>query len=170
MEIQIRPIEQHEYKELADLGRSTFMQSFGNQNDLADMETYLSASFDPLQMASELKNPDSMFYFAEENQRIVGYMKVNLKGAQTESFPNSLEIERIYVQASHQGQNIGQILMNKATDIAISNHLAVIWLGVWDQNKDAIRFYKRNGFEIFDTHEFMLGTDQQTDVLMRKQV
>ena len=39
--------------------------------------------------------------------------------------------------------------------------------GVWDQNVNAIKFYERNGFRPFNTHSFVLGDDDQTDILMR---
>jgi ribosomal protein S18 acetylase RimI-like enzyme len=43
-------------------------------------------------------------------------------------------------------------------------------LGVWEFNIKAIRFYHRYGFEAFSTHEFMLGDEKQTDVLMKRKL
>ena len=45
-----------------------------------------------------------------------------------------------------------------------------MWLGVWEENKRAIRFYQKNGFVEFDKHIFILGKDAQTDILMRKKL
>jgi ribosomal protein S18 acetylase RimI-like enzyme len=45
-----------------------------------------------------------------------------------------------------------------------------VWLGVWEHNKKAIGFYRKNGFEVFDHHVFVLGNDHQTDLLMKKTV
>ena len=46
--------------------------------------------------------------------------------------------------------------------------MSYVWLGVWEQNPRAIRFYEKNGFVPFDTHVFILGEDKQTDILMKK--
>jgi ribosomal protein S18 acetylase RimI-like enzyme len=45
-----------------------------------------------------------------------------------------------------------------------------VWLGVWEKNPKAIRFYKKNGFVEFDKHIFKLGTDEQTDIMMKLQM
>lgn len=170
MDIKIRLLQQKESVKLAEMGRSTFLASFGDQNNPEDMEAYLSENFSIERIASEVSNENSTFYFAEHNSEVVGYLKINFEDAQTEDLPNALEIERIYILSNFQGKKIGQLLMDWVIQIARSKKLDTVWLGVWDQNKEAIRFYERNGFETFDTHRFMLGKDQQTDVLMRKEI
>ncbi len=62
----------------------------------------------------------------------------------------------------------GQLLLEKALEIAAENHINYIWLGVWEKNPRAIRFYEKNGFIQFDTHIFMVGNDPQTDVMMKR--
>lgn len=166
----IRFVSSSECKILTEIGRVTFQEAFGSQNEPSNMQAYLAENFSFEQIACELSNLNSHFYFAEIEREIVGYLKVNMGDAQTEDYPSSLEIERIYVKSSFQGQGIGQILMNKAIEIGSEKELGIVWLGVWDQNREAIRFYERNGFTVFDSHQFMLGNDRQTDVLMRKKI
>ncbi|MEM9391391.1 MAG: GNAT family N-acetyltransferase, partial [Bacteroidota bacterium] len=50
----------------------------------------------------------------------------------------------------------------------LNKGLGYIWLGVWEYNTDAIRFYERLGFTPFGQHSFILGSDHQTDILMKK--
>ena len=101
----------------------------------------------------------------------IGYLKVNFQQVQTElKDANSLEIERIYVLKEFHGQKVGQLLYQKAIQIAKSNMLKYVWLGVWDQNPRAINFYKKNGFIELDKHVFKLGNDEQTDLLMRLEI
>ena len=38
---------------------------------------------------------------------------------------------------------------------------------VWEENLRAIRFYEKNGFKTFDKHVFRLGSDEQTDIMMK---
>ena len=43
-----------------------------------------------------------------------------------------------------------------------------VWLGVWEHNHKAIKFYQDKGFVRFGEHVFVLGEDRQTDFLMKK--
>jgi ribosomal protein S18 acetylase RimI-like enzyme len=51
--------------------------------------------------------------------------------------------------------------------LATQKNANYIWLGVWEENPRAINFYKKNGFVEFDKHIFVLGDDEQTDIMMR---
>jgi ribosomal protein S18 acetylase RimI-like enzyme len=56
--------------------------------------------------------------------------------------------------------------MQECISIAKRKQRDYIWLGVWEKNDKAIRFYERFGFKRFGEHEFVLGNDRQTDWLM----
>jgi ribosomal protein S18 acetylase RimI-like enzyme len=108
---------------------------------------------------------------AGNNEEILGYLKLNFTDAQTEKLEeNHFEIERIYVLKAFLGQKIGQILFDKAIEIGREKNLEYVWLGVWEENHRAIRFYGKNGFEIFGKHDFVLGEDVQTDLLMKMKI
>ena len=133
------------------------------------METYSSINFTMDNMIAQLNNPDSEFYLAFNGDEITGYVKINYNDAQNDiKDKNALEVERIYVAAEHHGKYIGKQLLTFALDKAIAKQLNYVWLGVWDKNEKALAFYKRNGFEQFSTHDFWLGDDKQTDLLMKK--
>lgn len=69
---------------------------------------------------NELNNPDSQFFIAYEAGEPIGYLKVNSGKAQTELQDEaSLEIERIYVKSAHHGKKVGQLLYDKALEIAL---------------------------------------------------
>ncbi|WP_394331054.1 GNAT family N-acetyltransferase [Aquimarina macrocephali] len=168
-EIQIKPVQPKDSHKLLDIGRQTFYDAFGPpHNTEENISSYLDEKFTLDNIAEELHNPKSKFYFAWINNQVAGYIKINSGNAQTEPVEGSaLEIERIYVVKEHQGKKIGQLLFQKVLQIAKEKSIEFIWLGVWEKNLGAIKFYKRNGFKIFDTHQFMLGTDLQTDMMMK---
>ena len=166
--MKIRKINIDDLETLRNLSIQTFKETFEEVNSEEDMQKYLTESFSEDQLLKELKNQNSLFFFAMINQEIVGYLKLNIGDAQTEVYDmNSLEIERIYVLESFQGKKIGQILFNKAVEITKNLNLHTIWLGVWEKNVSAISFYLKNGFEKFDQHIFKLGDDEQIDYMMR---
>lgn len=168
-EVKIVQVQLEDNKKLLEIGYKTFYAAFGPPvNTEENIQHYLQKKFTLHQINKELKNKNSQFFFAKLLGQIIGYIKLNVDNAQTEVVKgNGLEIERIYVVKEHQGKKIGQILFEKALDIANNKQVDFIWLGVWDQNPKAINFYKRNGFKIFDKHQFILGTEVQTDIMMK---
>ena len=166
--MQIRKLDITDLENLQKISILTFRETFEEVNTKEDMQKYLDENLSVEKLKSELENPNSEFYFAENDKLILGYLKINFGNAQTENQGNeTLEIERIYVLKDFLGQKIGQILLNKAIEIGKKKNLEFLWLGVWEKNHRAIKFYEKNGFKVFGKHKFVLGKDVQTDLLMK---
>lgn len=156
-------------KSIQRIGRETFYETFAQNNSEADMIQYLNECFNEKQIETELSNPDSLFFIAWETDNPIGYLRLNRGKAQTEvQDETALEIERIYVKAEYHGKKVGQLLYEKALDVARKEKKSSIWLGVWEGNPRAINFYEKNGFVAFGEHIFKLGKDEQTDIMMKK--
>ncbi len=165
--IEIKKASLTDIKQLQVIGRQTFFETFANHNTSEDMQKYLDNSFSTNTLTSELSNPNSEFYFALLDNKVIGYLKINYGQAQTEiKDKKSIEIERIYVLKDFQGKKVGQVLYDKAINIARQTKSEYVWLGVWEKNPRAIKFYQKNGFVEFDKHIFKLGNDEQTDIMM----
>ena len=168
MEILVKKSSIKDLAQLQKIGISTFSETFAEHNTKEDLEKYLKESFAADKLIAELENPDAAFYFAEVDDTVIGYLKINFGNAQTELKDNkSVEIGRIYVLQAYHGKKIGQLLFNKAIEIAKEHQAHYVWLGVWEENHKALQFYKKNGFVQFDTHIFKLGNDEQTDIMMK---
>ncbi len=168
MEIKITQVVHSQMDDLVLISKNTFYETFVDTNSEEDMQKYLSESFSKTQLSLELKNEFSMFYFAEVAEEIVGYLKINLGDSQKEKFnEHSMEIERLYILKQFQGTGVAKLLVEKTFEKADEFEIKMIWLGVWEHNSRAIRFYEKNGFSAFDSHVFILGTDVQKDILMK---
>lgn len=166
--IQLSPCTLTQIDELIDISHSTFIEAYAHNNTPENMAHYLATSLGKTQLCKELENPACLFFLAKQNHETVGYLKLNLGAAQTDLHDaNSLEIERIYIKKSHYGTGISDILVQKALALAQERHLNYIWLGVWENNPRAIRFYEKQGFVPFGEHVFVFGDDNQKDILMR---
>lgn len=162
-------VNRDEVSVLRQISIKTFVDKFASVNAKSDMDDYISKNLSTEKLSEELSNANSEFYFALSDETVVGYLKINFGKAQNEcQDENSLEVERLYVDEAFQGQKIGQKLFEKATEISQNVNFDFIWLGVWEHNQGAIKFYERNGFEIFGKHEFRLGSDLQFDLLMKR--
>ena len=166
--IAIKKIGLDQLVPLQEIGRKTFYDTFSESDSEESMKTYLATSFSTEKLTAELENPNSEFYFATQNEVVIGYLKVNFGSAQTElQDANALEIERIYVLQDYHGKKVGQLLFEKAMTIAKDNSCSYVWLGVWEENHRALQFYSKNGFVAFDKHIFVLGDEAQTDIMMK---
>lgn len=169
--VEIKRILINETEQLQRIGRQTFVETFSSVNSEENMNEYLNKRFSPEKLKEELSDHNSEFYFALISQRVVGYLKINFGTAQTEiKDDNAVEIERIYVLKEFHGAKVGQKLFEKAVDISRRRNVDYVWLGVWEKNYRALRFYRKNGFAEFDTHIFKLGNAEQKDLLMKIQI
>lgn len=153
---------------LCYLGRHTFLEAFAKDNTEEDIIQYVDEAFANDRVKEELNNPESEYYLATIGGQSIGYLKINYGQAQTEKHNlSAVEIERIYVSEAYYGMKVGQSLFAKALEIAHQRKANSLWLGVWEKNLKAIKFYKKHGFIAFDRHSFLLGKDLQTDILMQ---
>lgn len=167
--IQIKKVSVNDIEQLQKIGRQTFSETFSEGNTEENMAKYLDEGFSSEKLTAELNNDGSEFYFALSDNNVIGYLKLNHGKSQTElQDDRSLEIERIYVLKEYHGKKVGQVLYEKAMQIANDVKTNYVWLGVWEENPRAISFYKKNGFVEFDKHIFKLGEDEQTDIMMKK--
>jgi ribosomal protein S18 acetylase RimI-like enzyme len=166
---EVERINLSDLEDLQAMSRQTFFDAFSWGTSRENINDYLETALSIEKLSTELKQTDSQFYFALLNKTRVGYLKLNFGEAQTElKEASGMEIERIYVLKEHQCKKIGQTLVEKSIEIASQNNMAYVWLGVWEKNSKAISFYKKNGFSEISAHPFMMGTEEQTDLIMKR--
>jgi ribosomal protein S18 acetylase RimI-like enzyme len=166
--IEIKEIGLSDIEPLQKIGRQTFLETFSESNTEENLAKYLEDGFSIEKLTAELNDKNAEFYFATLGNDVIGYLKLNFGESQTElKDDKALEIERIYVAKEFHGKSVGQMLYAKAIQIAEQKQAHYVWLGVWEENPRAIRFYQKNGFVAFDKHIFKLGNDEQTDIMMK---
>jgi ribosomal protein S18 acetylase RimI-like enzyme len=169
--IVIKKVTPDEIDLLQNIGRQTFWETFAADNSAENMQKYLEEGFSFEKLMVELLDKNAVFYFAWINKKVIGYLKLNFGTSQTElKDDKAVEIERIYVLKEFHGKKVGQVLYEKAIQVAKQASAAYVWLGVWEKNSRAIRFYQKNGFVAFDKHIFKLGDEEQTDIMMKLQL
>jgi diamine N-acetyltransferase len=161
----------NQVEELQIISRKTFFETFAEYNSDSDMANYLEKDMSIQQLTNEFNNPESFFYFVSLDNKVVGYLKLNLANLEgSDSHKKGIEVARVYVLREFHGSGAGQLLFNTAMKIAQENNCDYIWLGVWENNPRAIRFYEKNGFEITGNKKFILGDDVQNDFIMVRSI
>ncbi len=168
MPLRIQQCTLASLEELVSLSKNTFSDAFEHLNKPEDYKAYVEKVFTTAAIKNELKTKHTAFYFVYKEDELAGYFKLNQYAAQTDlKGTDSMELERIYVLGSFQGQQIGQWMLSQAKSKALAAEKQFLWLGVWQENTNAVRFYQKHGFKKFGTHPYFIGKDEQTDWLMR---
>ncbi len=170
-EIIIRKATIEDAEILAELSYTTFYDAFHShpQNAPEDMLAYMEKAFDFETVSAELSEENSIFLVAEVENEAVGYAKVMLGNIEEGiKADRPIELNRLYSKTEFIGKGVGQKLMDKCFEVAAENNCDVMWLGVWEYNPRAKRFYEKQGFYEVGKHVFQLGTDSQIDLLMQK--
>ncbi|WP_136467877.1 GNAT family N-acetyltransferase [Flagellimonas onchidii] len=168
MELYLQQCTLSDLDLLVKISLETFAAAFEKHNDPRDFSDYVTSAFNNHKLSAEIQNPNSWFYFVKHNEETIGYIKLNRGEAQSDiKDDKSLELERIYVLQPYQGKGIGRWILEQIRQLALKQRVDFIWLGVWEKNEAAIRFYQKHGFTKFGAHPYYIGKDKQTDWLMR---
>ena len=169
--ILIRKADKNDAAAIAAISRKTFYDTFAGHNTPENMHLFMNEQFTEEQLIAEVGAEGNIFLVAIAEGEMAGYaflrQVVNPPGLG--NVP-AIELARIYSLQSMIGRGVGKALMQKCIEVAVAQGKKVLWLGVWEHNQRAIEFYTRWGFEQFSSHDFVLGTDVQTDWMMKKAI
>lgn len=171
MEINIRRIGIYDASTLSVIARQTFYDTFTGTCTEEDMHGFLDRYYSVEQLSRELLDEETFCFFVEADGIPVAYLQFK---ESYESFPEikkwkALELKRIYVLKEFQGKGIAQKLMDFFLDFAKEKNYEAVWLGVWEHNLRAQKFYGKYGFVNSGyTHDFPIGSTPQTDFWLWK--
>jgi ribosomal protein S18 acetylase RimI-like enzyme len=151
---------------LAELGRRSFIETFGHLYTPANLDAFL-VTHDEARWAERLCDPAIAVRVAQVDGTLVGYARLGPPSLPFEPRGRSLELSQFYVLKPWQGLGIAPELM--AWTIAEAKVCGVhdLYLSVFVDNHRARRFYERHGFEFVGLYAFMVGDHADEDHVMR---
>ncbi|MBC7652865.1 MAG: GNAT family N-acetyltransferase [Oligoflexus sp.] len=165
--INISSVTIHQVHRLQKTSKETFSLAFANDNTKENLADYFEKAFSIEALTKQINDANSRFYFVYHDDELAAYFKINIGESQTEiGAQEGMELERLYIYPAYQNKKIGAFIINEVKIKAILEDKKYIWLGVWENNLRAIKFYKNQGFTKFESHIYYLGTDAQTDWMM----
>jgi ribosomal protein S18 acetylase RimI-like enzyme len=166
---------------LSEFAERIFRETFEATNNPDDLAAYLAEAFGADRQRAEIAEASSIVLLAEDiaggagagndavTPLLAGYSHLTA-GELPECVhgPAPLELKRFYLDRAWQGTGLAQLLMRATFDAAIASDARTVWLGVWEHNPRAIAFYRKFDFVEVGSHDFMLGRDRQTDIIMAR--
>jgi ribosomal protein S18 acetylase RimI-like enzyme len=167
---------------------STWAKFFAYSVTESDLETYLTSSLSENSIRGNIEDQSKLFILAERQSQsqdspiidseaakrqdgplIVGVAQLNLDTTeQGLTSSNPVELNRLYIDPREQGGGLAAILLDSAVHIAKEMKYNGLWLGVWENNARAKRFYQKMGFKERGEHYFWVGESKRRDLVMEK--
>ena len=136
--IRIREYEEKDTSGIAKLVREVLFEIFHTEaRNIEDLN----------RIRKEYFEKKGIFYVAEDDVKIVGVIAVKREKDRI------ARLKRMYVAKEHRKQKIGQQLLNKVIDFCKHKGYKKIILSTYPQMKQAIEFYKKNGFQEYQRNE-----------------
>lgn len=163
---------------VADFAERCFRDTFARDNRPEDMDAYCAGAFGEARQRAEIEDPSLVTVLADDasgapntagGTALAGYLQLGAEAALPEiEAANPWELRRLYVDPGLKGAGLGAVLMDEALARSRAAGADVLWLGVWERNARAIRFYEKHGFREVGEHVFHVGSDPQRDLLMAR--
>jgi diamine N-acetyltransferase len=167
----IRKTEPNDATALAKLAEKTFRDTFASDNSASDMDQHCIETYSAKIQTREILDPNIDTFVCESENELIAYTQLGWLQAPSDlSAQNPVEIRRFYVDLPWHGKGIAKALMAQVLEHVESKHADQIWLGVWEHNPRAQRFYQKMGFLEVGEHVFQLGNDPQRDLIFSRKV
>lgn len=168
---RIRAATVHDAVALSALGERTFRDTFSDSNSAADMDAYCAKAFGAEIQLRELGDAATITIVVEHANRLIAYAQlVANKTHPSVIGRRPVELKRLYVEKAFHGTAVAPQLLRASEERAVAEGADVVWLGVWERNPRAIRFYQKNGFREVGEHTFAVGSDVQRDLVMSRRL
>lgn len=151
---------------LAELGATSFTQTFGHLYTPADLALFLD-THTPAAWQAQLDDDRFAVRLAEEDGAPVGFAKLGPPHLPFTPRERAVELRQLYVLAPWQGAGVAAALMDWVIASARERGADALFLSVFTDNHRARRFYDRYGFASVGTYAFMVGTQADEDIVMR---
>jgi len=149
------------------LFRATFCGTFSQLYRREDLDAFL-AQFNPAKWAMQLSDPAYAFRLAEDEGEPVAYVRLGPMKLPLQIERPSILLEQLYVLPSYHGSGVARALMDWALDEARRRGAEELYLTVFIDNDRARRFYDRYSFEAVGKYDFMVGSQADEDIIMRR--
>jgi GNAT superfamily N-acetyltransferase len=164
----IRRADDSDAEALAELGRDTFVATFGHLYPPEDLSEFLAATYTPECFAAALGEESCGIWIAEAGGEAIGYVQVGSCGLpHRDVTPGCGEIKRLYLRRERQNAGVGGALFSTALEW-LERPGRTLWIGVWSKNLGAQRFYARHGFVKVGEYEFPVGGTRDHEFILRR--
>lgn len=153
---------------LAGFMSRNFLATYGHCSTPANIAATVEKHYGVAAQQRQVADPGRVNLLLEIDGAIAGHAQLRFDSTppgEVEPLPAG-EISRFYIDTAYHGRGLAQAMMARSRDIAIARGARSLWLSVWQEQPQAIRFYEKEGFRIAGRLVFEVGDDPKDDWLM----
>lgn len=144
-----------------------FCDTFAHLYRPEDLQAFLT-SFGISDWEKQLRDPAFAVRIAEVDGEPAGYAKIGPLKLDVQPNGPAILLDQLYLLNKHHGSGIAHALMDWVIAESRRRGARALYLTVFIDNHRARRFYDRYGFEDVGRYDFMVGSQADEDVIMRK--
>ena len=152
--------------EIAAFMTRNFLAAYGHCSSEKNVQQAVQDYYGVEAQRADLANADIINCLCIFNNEIAGLAQV--KPPKPHVDQHKFELSRFYVDSPFHGKGIARLLMQETLHQLTLKSASSLWLSVWQESQQAIRFYQKQGFVITGDTIFMVGNDPMKDWLMTK--
>jgi ribosomal protein S18 acetylase RimI-like enzyme len=142
---------------LAEIGQQSFIESHGHSATADVISEYVGEKFSLEVMQEELSNSQHIYHIVYHKEQPAGYSKIIFNAPHPNiSLPQVTKLERLYLLEAFYHLKLGAELLQFNIDLSKASQEKGMWLFVWTENKRAVRFYTKMGFNPIGNYDFKL--------------
>lgn len=164
--ITIVPASEKHIPILAALARQTFLETFTHYTEQENVEEHLARSCSPEFFQRSLVHEKDDILIAYSGKTPIGYAKAGNTGLPVVMPNGSQELHRLYVIDAFHGKGIGKALMERVLSLPRLQEAERIYIGVWEHNHKAQRFYAHYGFVKFSEYHYPVGNEIDRELIL----
>lgn len=167
IEMQVLRATAADAQELSRLSAAVFPLGCPANTRPEDLAEYINRELTPERFRMMLEDDRVVLLVLKRSHGLAGYALVARGAAHPQLIsPVQCELRKFYVDAAYHGRGAANVLME---EVLAATPNASLWLSVFSGNRRAISFYRRWGFQMFGSQDFLVGTDRQKDYLMQRE-
>jgi ribosomal protein S18 acetylase RimI-like enzyme len=150
--MSIREISVEDFENLSALSVYVWLVTYANEGMRDKISRFAINEFKPEKFKRIAEDPFKKAHVAISDEHLVGVVVIDIESKFKDSSTFGYEIETLYIHPGFQRIGIGRDLLS----LLSNTYGKISWLSTWVHNKPAIKFYKKNGYQIIGKAEFHL--------------
>jgi diamine N-acetyltransferase len=164
--MEFRQAHKEDAQKIAYFMTRNFLATYGHSASADNVKKAVQNYYSVEAQHEDLANAEIINCLCIIDNKIAGLAQ--MKPPKPDKHPHTFELSRFYVDAPYHGKGIASVLMQEIETLAREKLAQSLWLSVWQEAAQAIRFYQKQGFVIIGDTTFMIGDEAMHDWLMTK--
>ncbi|HUL29755.1 MAG TPA: GNAT family N-acetyltransferase [Thermodesulfobacteriota bacterium] len=165
MGVAIRPWQKDDVASIRRITWQSWVATYSSFIPESDLRSYFDVHYTEASLLNMFDDPFTYGFIAEKDHHIAGFIRLLFNRDE-----GRLYVPSLYFLPGFQGQGMGRRLLGAAEGLARGKGLDRFWIGVMVENRQALAFYRKTGFQFVREEPFTMGKTTVSHVIGYKKL